>query len=241
VNLSTFREIRMWWRLKYDLHRVCKKFKNKTRIAANNLFKRNLKMTTTKISTVDNNKQKIPDHASDLAVGYLDAQTLSAITSHDIMQNAGLKANVYALHTETVKHVKKTLKGDTSDQETMLITQAKTLDLLFNNMVSKAVSSQYLNQMVAYMNIAIKAQNQCRKTICALHSIKHPQQQTVIKQQNNAVNQQVNNGEVIEKKIKSENELLSIEENHAALDIRRTSKAVSNNQEMETVATVDRS
>jgi hypothetical protein len=176
-----------------------------------------------------------------LAKHYSDTSTLATLSANSIISTLGSNVDTCTLHKEIKRQIRSTLKSNSHKQETILIAQVKTLDLLFNNMVSKAVSSQHLNQMMAYMDIAIKAQNQCRKTICALHSIKHPQQQTVIKQQNNAINQQVNNGEAIEKKIKSENELLSIEENHAALDIKRTSETVRNNQEMETVATFNRS
>ncbi|MGH8646968.1 MAG: hypothetical protein ACREX4_21935 [Gammaproteobacteria bacterium] len=43
------------------------------------------------------------------------------------------------------------------------------------------------------MQLALKAQNQCRQTLAALAEIKNPRRTTFIGQQNNATNQQVNN------------------------------------------------
>lgn len=43
---------------------------------------------------------------------------------------------------------------------------------------------------------ALKAQNQCRQTLAALAEIKNPRRTTLIGQQNNATNQQVNNAAI---------------------------------------------
>jgi len=194
--------------------------------------------TSEKINTDDIDTHH--DAAVGMAIAYSDPQKLSTLTMGDIIQSTGLKSDVRTLHAETKKHVKKTLYGDASDQETVLVTQATTLNLLFNNMVSRAVGSKYLDQMVAYMNMAIKAQNSCRKTICTLQSIKHPQQNTFIGQQNLGINQQVNNGAHLEQKLNLEIELLKNGFNHASLEFRGAAEAIRNDQTMGALEAVNR-
>jgi hypothetical protein len=190
------------------------------------------------VNTVNNDAQL--DEAVAVVIAYSDPQILSTLTMSDIIQSTGLKSDVRTLHDETKKHVEKTLKGDASDQEIMLISQCRTLDILFNNMVSRAVGSKHVGQIVTYMEMAIKAQNSARKTISALHSIKNPQQNTFIGQQNLAFNQQVNNGELLDQKVNHEIELLTNEVKHASLDFRGTAEAIRDDQEMGALEAVNR-
>ena len=166
---------------------------------------------------------------------YSDTAKLAALTSHDIIKSSSVESDVSTLHDEITAYLRMTLSNDPHDQEAILIAQSKTLDLLFNNMVSRAVSCKYIEQMTAYMDMGLKAQNQCRKAIIALQNLKHPQSSTFIKQQNLAFNQQVNNNEITEKKIKSQNELLSIGENYAQLVIKGSEETIGINQTVEAV------
>ena len=43
------------------------------------------------------------------------------------------------------------VKGDLSRAETMLVAQAHTLDAIFNNLAQRAVRSEYLNQLDAWL------------------------------------------------------------------------------------------
>jgi len=97
----------------------------------------------------------------------------------------------------------------------MLMAQAKTLELLFNSMINNSLAAKHFDSIRYHMDIALRAQNQCRKTLLALETIKNPPQKQIVGQQNIALNQQVNNG-VFDashdhaKKIKPENELLEV-------------------------------
>ena len=137
------------------------------------------------------------------------------------------------------RSVDRVLDGDLNEIEAMLITQAKSLEYVFYDALTKLPSAS-MEHAEVFGNIALKAQAGCRKTLMALAELKHPRRTTtIIKQQNNAITQQVNNNVKseaceIENNKKIANELLS-EVNHAALDFRRMSEAIRINQTMETV------
>jgi hypothetical protein len=96
---------------------------------------------------------------------------------------------------ELTRHADAVKAGDLSAVETMLITQANTLDMIFNQLARKSAHSEYLNQMEASLRLALKAQSQCRSTLEALAEIKNPRPVAFVKQANIANGpQQVNNG-----------------------------------------------
>jgi hypothetical protein len=132
--------------------------------------------------------------------------------------------------------------GDLSIAEALLIDQALVLQSVFSNFTARTANAKYLNQVEAYSKIALRAQNQCQRTLKTLLEYKNPKRTTFIKQQNNATNQQVNDGklkEIPEKEIDPANELL--EENHEArLDTPETKEAVRVDSEVETVGELDR-
>lgn len=79
--------------------------------------------------------------------------------------------------------------------ESMLVVQANTLDMIFNQFARKAAFCEYLNQMQAHLSLALKAQAQCRATLEVLAEIKNPRPVAFVKQANIANGpQQVNNG-----------------------------------------------
>lgn len=134
------------------------------------------------------------------------------------------------------------LRGEMTRAEEMLISQAHTLDTMFNTLAQKAaanMSAGYLQATDTYMRMALKAQSQCRTTLEALSEIKNPRTATFIKQQNVAGNQQVNNGKAAlahpgEKDITPTNELLT-KEPYAALDTGRASEAIGIDSERQTM------
>jgi hypothetical protein len=84
--------------------------------------------------------------------------------------------------------------GDLSGVESMLATQANTLDLIFNQLARKAANCEYLNQFQVHLSLALKAQAQSRATLEALAEIKNPRPVAFVKQANIANGpQQVNN------------------------------------------------
>ena len=83
--------------------------------------------------------------------------------------------------------------NDTDELEAMLMTQAKSLEYLFYDALGKLPNSN-MEHAEVFASIALKAQSGCRKTLMALAELKHPRRSTtIIKQQNNAITQQVNN------------------------------------------------
>jgi hypothetical protein len=132
--------------------------------------------------------------------------------------------------------------GETEVLEEILLAEAQTLHSLFNYMVERIPSGETFAQTQVYTDLAIKANNAARKTTLALQQLKSPNNATFIKQQNNAVNQQVNNCAIPderEKNLNSANELLS-EVTHEALDFGRTQEAVGINSGMEAMDSVNR-
>lgn len=98
-----------------------------------------------------------------------------------------------------------------------------------------------VNQLEVFAGMAFKAQSQSRKTLAVLAELKSPRRTTFIKQQNNAITQQVNNG-VQSKSQNSEkvtNELLS-EAGYEALDYRGAKETGVINSAMAAMETINR-
>lgn len=162
-----------------------------------------------------------------MAVGELDFITLSKELDHQI---------------DALKN------GDLSRPESLLLSQAHTLDALFNNLCAHSITNmgKYLSTMETYMRLAFKAQNQCQATLRTLGEIKSPKSVAFVKQANIAQNQQVNNGkpEVMdmphaEKSKIQQNELL--EDNYGQRVDNRAKKETSRaDTELETVGAINR-
>lgn len=97
---------------------------------------------------------------------------------------------------ELSSQVKAVRNGDLGRAETMLITQAHTLDAIFNNLARRAAANlgEYLQAGESYLRLALKAQSQCRATVETLAEIKNPA--VIYARQANVTTgpQQVNNG-----------------------------------------------
>lgn len=115
-----------------------------------------------------------------------------------------LKRQTVAIHAD-----------DLSRAESMLISQAHTLDGLFAKMASKALTTNHLDVMERYMRLALKAQNQARATLQTLGELKAPKQIAFVKQANIGNQVQVNNNSSptrtrARKNKKAPNELLEV-------------------------------
>jgi hypothetical protein len=173
---------------------------------------------------------------------FTNSVKMAALTINNIIGQMGIgEVDVKTLHEQIDAQVSESLKGDTCGYEVMLCAQAKSLDTLFNHMVSRALVSKDVEMFRAYMEIAFKAQNQGRKTILGINSLKNPVQQTIVRQQNVALTQQVNNAKAVNFRKKNlKNELIR-EEKYEAMDFGGTLKTGSVNQDPETVEMVYRS
>lgn len=174
------------------------------------------------------------------------AETMALVCTESVLNSAvtlkHLNNNLPDLDTllTVLKSKSKQIKeNDLSSIEKILITQIHVLDAIFHNMMLKASNTEFIAQLQTYSEVALKAQNQCRNTIATLIEMKNPKRATFIKQQNLAINQQVNNNDRPKSSKKSEklaNELLSIEKKEdEALDTRRTFTTIPIDSKMETV------
>ncbi|MFM0031184.1 hypothetical protein PQR70_33710 [Paraburkholderia madseniana] len=177
--------------------------------------------------------------ASPIARG---ASTARKYTSH-LFGEVDITAYVERLATQSQAVV----DGDLSALERMLVTQAGTLDAIFNHAAAKAAGSSYLPQQEAFMRQALKAQAQCANTVKVLGELKAPKSVAFIKQQNNATQQQVNNGvapsavsRAHEEKPIESNELLVEDHGTQTLDTGAASETGRGNQALEAVGAVHR-
>lgn len=135
--------------------------------------------------------------------------------------------------------------NDMSRAESMLMSQAHTLDGLFAKLASKALAAEQLSVMDPLMRLALKAQNQARATLQTLAELKAPKHIAFVKQANIGNQVQVNNSAVTTRtrarKIrKAPNELLEVEHGER-MDTRATGKAGAADPAMATVEVQHRS
>ena len=86
------------------------------------------------------------------------------------------------------------IAGNMTRAEAMLLSQAHTLDALFNSLVMKGLDQTHMPHYESFLRLAYKAQSQCRSTLQSLSDIKNPS--VVYAKQANITNgnQQINNG-----------------------------------------------
>lgn len=86
--------------------------------------------------------------------------------------------------------------GDWRLSEATLVSQASTLDAIFNTLAQRAADATSVEAMERLLKLALRAQGQCRATIETLAEIKSPLAGAYVRQANIAAgHQQVNNGE----------------------------------------------
>lgn len=106
-------------------------------------------------------------------------------------------ADINAIVAEMDRQTKLVNDGNLDRAEAMLMSQAHSLDAMFNDFCRRAVMNlgEYLPAVEAYMRMALKAQSQCRATLQTLGEIKAPRSIAFIRQANLANGpQQINNG-----------------------------------------------
>lgn len=181
-------------------------------------------------------KQQVKIHQAAL---HTDCFASAAITMSLLHGNFDTVTGMNAL----VNSANKINDGNLNEIEQMLITQAKALDFFFYRMLGKVADTRNVKQMQAYTDIALRAQNQSRKALSVLAHFKNPRRATFIKQQNNAINQQINNGaksKAIKNKKKFANELIAkVPHGSETMDIGTTVEAIPKNTTTEAVGTIN--
>ena len=102
--------------------------------------------------------------------------------------------DVNALTKILSKQTADVIGGNMTRPEAMLLSQAHTLDALFNSLVMKGLNQSHMPHYDSFLRLAFKAQAQCRSTLQTLSDIKNPS--VVYAKQANITNgnQQINNG-----------------------------------------------
>lgn len=97
---------------------------------------------------------------------------------------------------EIQRQTERAQRNDMGGVVSMLVSQAHTLEALFNSLATRAAKNIDRPAVLdVYLRQALRAQSQCRSTLEAVAEIKNPRPVAFIKQQNNAAgHQQVNNG-----------------------------------------------
>ncbi|MFM0059201.1 hypothetical protein PQR64_26575 [Paraburkholderia phytofirmans] len=163
-------------------------------------------------------------------------------------------ANILTMHEEYRDRCKAVVEGDMTTPEALLISQAMSLNSIYNECASLAGMNiaERLPKAEVLLRMALKAQAQCTQTLRVLGELKNPKAVAFIKQQNNAAGpQQVNNGPVTqgthahvsEETQAATNELLTDEreaQDAATLDTGATSRAGHQDPQLETVGAIDR-
>lgn len=195
----------------------------------------------------------------------LTIQPESGETRDKVMARALMRPSVQAAYTirdfeksevnltyfveELTAQIEAVNGGDLTRAEGILITQAHTLNELFNSLARRSCKQEHLKQYETYLRLALKAQSQCRSTLETLAAIKNPP--IVYAKQANFANgpQQVNNGVTAslpptharEEKTIQSNELLTDGVEHGpALDNRGTATAGGADKELAAVESLDR-
>jgi hypothetical protein len=138
---------------------------------------------------------------------------------------------------ETLFKVK---SGNLEDLEAILVNQVYVLNGLFNQLVIQgkasltepAVMRSLPNHPKTMLNVALKAQTQCRATVQTINELKNPKKTTFIKNQLNNVKME------LEERIE---QLEDIEHGSKKLDGGTKATAISIDSEVEAVEVIDRS
>lgn len=174
------------------------------------------------------NKQPIPTPKKLNAKSYLKPEIQAALLLNDITQGS---ADIGELGIAIRDEINSITEQGSTKASSLLAANIVTLNILSRTMLSRAAKSYTVETVQAYADIGLRAQEQARKTILALHHLQNPKQNMYVAQQNVANIQQINN----HTKAKPENELIS-EATHAALDQRRTSETISNDPRVTAMA-----
>ena len=156
------------------------------------------------------------------------------------------ETDLQSLVTELSKQCKRARDGDLARAENLLISQAHSLDGIFNELARRAALNmgEYINATDTYLRLALKAQSQCRATLETLATIKNPP--VIYAKQANISNgpQQINNGMATPAPANGENEIeqskLSGDGNELLTDTRASQAKSRVDSTLEAVGEINR-
>jgi|LauGreSBDMM110SN_4_FD.fasta_scaffold25200_2 hypothetical protein len=132
--------------------------------------------------------------------------------------------------------------GDLTYAESMLLSQASSLQALFVRLTERAIEQSQMSNIEGFMKLALRAQSQCRATLETLAAIKNPP--IIYAKQANVTSgpQQINNGSVESarvQEIENEQTQLSGENLELHQNTRASSPAFRNDQALETMGEIN--
>ena len=145
----------------------------------------------------------------------LSSELLAAAVMQGYQKNVmGGDVDLEALVKGIIETCTQVNDDDLHRLESMLVSQATSLQSIFADLARKAQAQTYLNHFETYLGLALKAQAQSRATITALGELKNPRQATFVKQANIAHGpQQVNYGDMSSSVASSRGKKQKIEQN----------------------------
>jgi len=123
---------------------------------------------------------------SALARAVLDPTFNAATNVPHLVSAEGHELDVGLLMRELRAQCRAVAGGDLSRAETMLVSQAHMLDMLFAVLTRRAAMNfgHYVETAERYLRLALKAQSQARATVETLALLKNPQPTVIAKQAN---------------------------------------------------------
>jgi hypothetical protein len=188
-------------------------------------------------------KQSDEDKAAAVARSVTSPTVRGAVTAQAFSKALG-ETDLQSLVNELGKQCLSVRGGNLARAESLLTTQAHTLDAIFNELARRAAANmgEYINATDRYLRLALKAQSQCRATLETLANIKNPP--VIYAKQANIANgpQQVNNGIPAPASVENviePNKLLE-QQHEQRLDTGTQGAAIGADKELETVGAIDR-
>ena len=188
-------------------------------------------------------KQSGDDEAATRARNIIGPTVKGAVTANAFSKVYG-EIDLQAMVDELGRQNERVRDGDLSRADSLLMTQAHTLDAIFNELARRAALNmgEYINATDRYLRLALKAQSQCRATLETLAAIKNPP--VIYAKQANISNgpQQVNNGipAPAHGDTSIEPNKLLEHEHGQRLDTGTQSAAIGADKELETVGAINR-
>jgi hypothetical protein len=184
-----------------------------------------------------------------LARAVMDGISSNAITINAFTEGAFGETSLMACIGVLKDRVRAMQKGDLREAETLLVSQANALNVIFAELARRSalVMGERQDASERYLRLALKAQNQCRTTVETLAAMKNPPM-IFAKQANIAHgHQQVNNCDTAavsharagKNKIK-QNELLEVQHGGEKVDFGATGEPVRVGSAMEALGEVHR-
>lgn len=178
---------------------------------------------------------------------WLRPEVQAALTTKSFWISGGIEeVDIDYLIGQLWLQAKAIREGDLHCVEALLIAHASTLDAIFGALARRAGDSLPTSPKAAdfFLRLAFKAQSQCRTTLETLALIKNPSGVSFVRQQNVAVNQQVNNDSPAQssrarESTNEQTELLEVR-NDTKLDVRTASETAGSHSIASALGEVDR-